>query len=134
MKAGLPSEGVQYRFSGYFSFVNRTRHGSNLILLRYCLPSSNIPLTRHVYRTSRTRALLTALSDSALSSPRSRMRQTGKVTQTCMFRTNKKALVFLRFEQNDFKILILSFKNLPTHILISKKKIKNMHVCITFQK
>ena len=44
-------------------------------------------------------------------SPRSQLRKTGKVTQTSMFRTNKKALIFMRFEQNDFKILILSFKN-----------------------
>ena len=44
-------------------------------------------------------------------SPRSRLRKTSKVTQTSMFRTNKKDLIFTRFEQNDFKILILSVKN-----------------------
>ena len=32
-------------------------------------------------------------------------------TQSSMFRTNKKALIFMRFEQKDLKILILTFKN-----------------------
>ena len=40
-------------------------------------------------------------------SPRSQLRKTSKVTQTSMFRTNKKALIFIFI----FKILILSFKN-----------------------
>ena len=44
-------------------------------------------------------------------SPRFQLRETGRVTQTSMFRTNKKALIFMSFEQNEFKILILSFKN-----------------------
>ena len=44
-------------------------------------------------------------------SPRSQLRKTGKVTQTSMFRTNKKALIFMRFEQNEFKNFILSFYN-----------------------
>ena len=43
-------------------------------------------------------------------SPRSQLRKTGKVTQTSMFRTNKKALIFMRFEQNEFKILIYHLK------------------------
>ena len=43
--------------------------------------------------------------------PCTQSRKTGKVTQTFRFRTYKKALIFMRFEQNEFKILILSFKN-----------------------
>ena len=39
-----------------------------------------------------------------LQSPRSQLRKTGKVTQTSMFRTNKIALIFMRFEQNEFKL------------------------------
>ena len=68
-------------------------------------------------------------------SPRSQL-------HTVMLRTNKKAhiyIIFMRFEQNDFKILIFIFLKSPTHILIklpliSKFVFKNMHVCVTFQK
>ena len=44
-------------------------------------------------------------------SPCSQFHKTGKVMQTSMFRTNKKALICMRFEQNEFKNFILSFKN-----------------------
>ena len=71
-------------------------------------------------------------------SPRSQL-------HTVMLRTNRKArilgiyIIFMRFEQNDFKILIFIFLKSPTHILIklpliSKFVFKNMHVCVTFQK
>ena len=33
-------------------------------------------------------------------SPHSQLHKTGKVTQTSMFRTNKTALIFMRFEQS----------------------------------
>ena len=48
-------------------------------------------------------------------SPRSQLRKTGKVTQTSMFRTNKIALVFMTFEQNEIKQFFFILKN-PLHI------------------
>ena len=43
-------------------------------------------------------------SMSAKLPPRSQLRKTGKVTQTSMFRTNKTALIFKKFEQNEAKL------------------------------
>ena len=57
----------------------------------------SVPLTTKVYYTEPTFST-------------SQLRKTGKVTQTSMFRTNKKGLIFMRFEQNDSTILILCLK------------------------
>ena len=59
--------------------------------------------------TSKNRYFVRTHSYVSIQSPRSQLHQTGKVMQTSMFRTNKKALIFMRFEQNEFKQFFVIF-------------------------
>ena len=107
-------------FPNYLQTVGSLSLGKQGRKIEHSPPPTGVHVLQHFpqefmfsstsHRSSCSPALPTGVH--VLQSPRSQLRKTGKVTQTSMFASPyrlQKALIFMRFEQNEFKLFFKIF-------------------------